>query len=161
MKAIKAFDRLFAYFEEGFVIVSLGTMVLIAFIQVILRNIFSTGISWADELTRHLVLWIGFVAGSLATREGRHISIDILSRILPPNLKRWNEIVVSIGALIVCALLFKASLHFVSVERAYGEMSGSLRVPIWLLECIFPIVFGILTLRFGIKVLEAIFPKKT
>jgi len=161
MKAIKAFDRYFAHLEEGFVIVSLGTMVVIAFIQVILRNIFSTGISWADELTRHLVLWIGFVAGSLATREGRHISIDVLSRILPPNLKRLNDIVVSTGALIVTLILFKASLHFVSVERVYGETSGSLRLPIWVLECIFPIVFGMITLRFGIKVLEAIFPKKT
>lgn len=156
MRAIKAIDRALSHLEEAFVVLSLSSMVVVAFIQVILRNVFSTGLTWADELLRHLVLWTGFIAGSLATREGRHIAIDIMSRMLPPAAKRANDVLVSAGALAFCVFLFKASWYFVSVERSYGEFSGSLRTPVWVLEIIFPVTFGLLAVRFSIKIIEAL-----
>jgi len=156
MKAIKALDRAFAHLEEALVVIFLVAMVLIAFIQVILRNFFSTGFSWADELLRHLMLWTGFMAGSLATRQGRHIAIDIVSRTISPPFKRVDEFIINIGAMSVTSILLKASWRFVSVERSYGEVLGSLHIPVWILELIFPITFALLTLRFGIRAVEAL-----
>ncbi len=160
MKAIKGIEKALAHLEEGFIILALGSMVVVAFIQVILRNVFSTGLGWADEFLRHLVLWIGFIAGSLATREGRHIAIDIMSRTLPPRLKRATEFLLSAGALAFSIFLFKCSLHFVEVERSYGEFSASLHSPVWVLELVFPITFGFLSFRFAVRLLDTIARKE-
>ena len=54
----------------------------LAFLQIFLRNVFTTGLAWGDLVLRNLVLWIGFIGATLATREGKHINIDILSRSL-------------------------------------------------------------------------------
>ncbi|MCK7524997.1 MAG: TRAP transporter small permease [Ignavibacteriales bacterium] len=62
-------------------------MVLLAFAQVILRNVFGTGLVWGDTIVRHMVLWAGFVGGALASYEGRHISIDALTKFFPPRVK--------------------------------------------------------------------------
>ena len=57
-------------------------MVVLAFLQVLLRNIFDQSFLWGDPLLRHLVLWVGFIGASLATREEKHINIDVLGRAL-------------------------------------------------------------------------------
>src|SRR5512139_2469052 len=69
--------------EQTLVVSFLGFMIFIAFLQIVLRNFFSTGLDWGDPLLRNLVLWIGFIGATLATREGKHINIDIISRWLP------------------------------------------------------------------------------
>jgi len=69
--------------EQTLLVTFLGFMILIAFLQIVLRNFFNTGLSGGDPLLRNLVLWIGFIGATLATREGKHINIDVVSRWLP------------------------------------------------------------------------------
>ena len=66
--------------EQILVAALLTVMILLAFSQIVLRNFFATGIDWADSLVRYLVVWVGFVGAAIATKEGKHITIDVLSR---------------------------------------------------------------------------------
>ncbi len=66
--------------EQVFVTILLTMMILTAFFQIVLRNFFDTGISWGDSLVRYLVVWVGFIGAAIATKEGKHISIDVVSR---------------------------------------------------------------------------------
>jgi len=154
MKIVHTIDRALTFFEKGFVVFSLGTMVTVAFIQVILREVFSTGFIWADDLLRHLVLWNGFIAGSIVTREGRHIAIDIMPRLLSTSSKRWTEIFVNTGAMAFTLFLLKCSIHFIQTERQYATMSEALHINMWVLELIFPITFGLLSVRFFLRLIE-------
>lgn len=61
--------------------------VLVSF-SVILRYGFSQGLEWSEELGRYLMIWMGFLAASLALRGGAHIGIDLVRQRLPPNLRR-------------------------------------------------------------------------
>ena len=71
--------------EKFFVVVMLSVMILLAFLQIVLRNAFSTGISWGDPIVRYLVLWVAFIGASLATKEEKHITIEVLSRWVSAN----------------------------------------------------------------------------
>ena len=154
---IKGFDTALSKVEKLFLITSLTTMVVLAFVQVILRNFFSTGLIWVDELTKHLVLWIGFIAACLAAREGRHIKIDVLSGRLSGKSKLLVEIVINFATAYICYRLLKAAWHFISVEREFGERAASLPLPVWGLELIFPITFILTSFRFGLRGVENIF----
>ena len=77
-------DRAIDRVETAIVVLFVSAMMVIAFLQIFLRNVFTTGLSWGDMILRNLVLWIGFIGATLATREGKHINIDVISRSLSP-----------------------------------------------------------------------------
>lgn len=141
--------------ENVLVIIILTLMIAMAFLQVILRNFFSTSIMWGDIFLRHLVLWIGFLGASLATREGKHINIDVLSRLLPTRFKRISGIVVNLFSSVVCFFLMRASIGFIIMEKESGTtlLSG---IPTWTAQIIIAIGFGIMMFRFFIHALDLV-----
>ena len=76
-------DHWLASFERAGVVLLLTGLLGLGLLQVIERNVLASGLFWADELMQHMVLWLGFLGASLATREHRHLSIDVLSHFLP------------------------------------------------------------------------------
>ncbi|MCX5860279.1 MAG: TRAP transporter small permease [Proteobacteria bacterium] len=160
MRLIRPVDRIVSYLEQGFVILALATMVILSFVQVLMRDFFAIGFGWADELLRHLVLWTGFIAGSMVTKQGRHIAIDVMSRTLPMNLRKLSEMVLTAIAILFSGFLFKVAVHFVQVEKAFGQMCEPLHTPLWVMELVFPITFCLLTIRFTIKLVEIYYRKE-
>ena len=89
-------DHWLASLERALVVLLLTGLLGLGLLQVIERNVLASGIFWADELLQHLVLWLGFLGASLATREQRHLSIDVLSHFLPTRWQLWLGLLVNI-----------------------------------------------------------------
>jgi TRAP-type C4-dicarboxylate transport system permease small subunit len=122
------------------------TLVALGCAQILLRNVFHSGLIWAEPLMRHLVLWLGALGAALASARMRHISVDALSRLLPASLlpaRRW--IVYSITAVAAYALLI-ATLRLIVDEREFGEVAF-LGIRTWVLQLILPLAFAIITYR--------------
>ena len=130
-------------------------MIFLSFAQVVLRNFFDWGISWGDIGLRNMVLWVGFIGASLATKENRHITIDALTKFLSPSLKALSDVLTSFVSFLVGLIFVWASFHFVAVEKEAGGIAF-LNVPFWTLEMIIPIGFSLISFRFLIKVIEDI-----
>lgn len=52
-----------------------AAIVVIVNIQVVARYILSIGLSWPEELARHLLVWLVFIGGALALRRGEMIRV--------------------------------------------------------------------------------------
>jgi len=153
MKFLRSFDRLLARTETVILVVFLGSMVILAFLQVVLRNFFGTGMVWADTLVRHLLLWSGFFGGSIAAFEGRHIGIDALTKYLPLRWKYVSGVVTNMFAAVVCYFLADAGLTFVLSElEAGGEFIFGL--PAYVAMVIIPVGYTLLALHFVLKAVE-------
>lgn len=134
-------------FEDLFLVCLLGAMLVVATLQIFLRNIFGTSLFWGDPLTQKLVLWAGFLGASVATREGSNIVIDALARPLPPRAKAWVGAVTDFFSAVVCIFLLYASISYLHFE--YVEKSTTIwKLPGWTLLVVFPITFGLMILRF-------------
>ncbi len=132
--------------ENCLLALSLFVMIALASAQIIMRNVWDSGLSWGDPTLSILVLWVGMLGAMVATREQNHISIDILSRFLPEHLKGVNQIILDLFTAIVCGLLAYHSYRFVLMEFEDGTTAfGS--VPAWLCEAIIPFGFGLIALR--------------
>jgi TRAP-type C4-dicarboxylate transport system permease small subunit len=70
----------FRWVENLLLVALLGGLVLLASTQIVLRNFFSLGLTWADGLIRLMVLWLALVGAVAAAREGRHITMAALTR---------------------------------------------------------------------------------
>ncbi len=153
MKAVLAIDRGLAKAETVLLVIFLGIMVVLAFAQVVLRNLFGTGLVWGDTIVRHMVLWAGFIGGALASYEGRHISIDALTKYLSPRVKHAAAAVTHLFAAVVCYYLATASWTFITAEmEAGGEFV--LALPGWTAMAIIPAGYVMIMLHFFLKVVE-------
>jgi len=156
MKFLSRIDKIIARIESGLLIFILLFMVVLAFGQVILRNVFDTSLAWGDILIRHLVLWIGLIGASLGTRENRHISIDAVSRIIPRSYKRILSVFVNLISCAICFILIFASYTFISYEKmSDSTIFGS--VPTWTALIIIPAAFFFIAFRFFLAVLFTLF----
>ena len=144
---VKGLVHFFENMEKWLFVILLSSLIAFAFLQIILRNFFSTGLVWGDDLLRHGVLWISIMGASRATLEKRHIRIDLLPRVLPARLSSILEFICCFTSFLVCAVLFWASWNFVRGERLAGDIAFA-SIPYWCLELIFPIGFAIMALRF-------------
>src|SRR5262245_3985963 len=63
--------------------VVLALMIGFSGLQIVLRNLFHTGLLWIDPLTRALVFWLAFLGALAATGRVRHLHIDVVQRALP------------------------------------------------------------------------------
>jgi len=139
--------RCISRIEETFLCLLLTSMTLLACVQIFLRFFFSSGIVWADPLLRYMVLWAGLFGAAVATKKGKHISIDIISHLLPDRYNPWLQALLNLFSAGVCSVLTYAAINFVRDEALYGGR-GILEIPSWGLNLVFPIAFGIISLRF-------------
>jgi TRAP-type C4-dicarboxylate transport system permease small subunit len=149
-------DRIIDRWEQTLLTIFLGLMILIAFSQIVLRNLFSTGLTWGDALVRDLVLWVGFIGAAMATREGKHINIDLISRWVPSAGKLVIGGVTHLFSFLICSLLTFATLKFLENESQLGNVTF-LEIPSWIPGLILPISFGLMALRFGFQFLRDLF----
>lgn len=141
--------------EDSVMIALVSTMILVAGMQIILRNLFDTGFGWSDPLLRVMVLWVGLVGAMAATREHRHISIDVLSRFLPTRGKQVSGVLTDLFSSVVCGLLAWHSTYFV-MQEYQGGAEAFVGVKAWLCEAIMPFGFAVMALRFAISMIERI-----
>ncbi len=153
MKILNAIDEYLSKAEAWALIFLLFFLIIMAFIQVILRNLFSTGFIWADILLRNSVLWIALLGASTATKERKHIAIDVVSRFFSIRKKYIIEIVISIVSMYICHLLAAAALTFMFDERNAGSILV-LNIPTWYFLVIIPFAFYAMAFRFFVRVLK-------
>jgi len=145
--------RFSRFIEDSMMIMLVSIMILVAGAQIVLRNLFDTGFGWSDPLLRIMVLWVGLVGAMAATRERRHISIDILSHFLPARGKLVSGVITDLASAVVCALLAWHGVDFVIDEfRSGGEAFAS--VPAWACEAIMPFGFAVMALRFSVSMID-------
>lgn len=133
--------------ENWIVVFILIAMLLIAVAQIFLRNFFGFGVVWAETLVRVLVLWISLIGAMVATRYGKHINIDILTRYLSPQAKNAVSALVNFFTAAVCAVIMYYSIHFIVLEYDDGSLAFA-NVPNWLCETIIPIAFFVMGGRY-------------
>ncbi len=150
MILLRKFDALLNKVEGFLLVVFLSAMILMAFVQVVLRNGFSSSIVWVDILLRHLVLWIGFLGAALATSNDRHISIDAVTRFMKPKRRSLVGVVTHLFAVAVCYFLFRASWTFVRNEVS-EETTLYHDIPALYSEVIIPLGFALLMVHFLVR----------
>ncbi|MDX1708232.1 MAG: TRAP transporter small permease [Desulfobacterales bacterium] len=150
MQRLQKWDETLGRIEKFALSAMLGVMILVAFLQIILRNVFSSGIPWGDPLVRYLVLWVGFIGASLATKESKHITIEIFARWSSGRANQYLKAVSNLISTLVCGLLVFAGWTFVSNEAQMGSTTF-LQIPLWIPQIIIPVTFALMTLRFGLR----------
>ncbi len=146
-QVLRHWDAVFDKLEIGILVSLILLMVGLAFVQLFLRIFLHSGIIWGDVALRNLVLWLGLLGATVATRESRHITIDVLPRLLPKKTKKLLGIFIDFFSAFICFLLAYGGGKFVREEFLIKTITF-LQIPGWIMSVIFPLAFSIITLHF-------------
>jgi len=163
MKLIQQISDFFFRIERYLLTFLVIVMVLLSFLQVVFRNLFSYGFLWADPLLRYMVMWVGFLGAVLATHQEKHFNIEILNRFLSPRTFHVIQIGVNTFAMIVAFLLARSAWQFL-FQGIEAQEKGLFDLPRRFFFAIIPVGFGLITLHFLFHVvhhIQSLFNKKS
>ncbi|MGI9324390.1 MAG: TRAP transporter small permease [Pseudomonadales bacterium] len=147
---IQSLLRLLHRIEDALLVALLIALIAIAAYQVLARNLFDGGLLWGDALVRVLVFWVTLVGAMVAARGDEHIKIDVVSRFLGRGSARVAQVVASLFAAVVCALLGYASLDLIRFEYEDGTIAFA-SVPAWLCQVVLPVGAWTMALRYFLR----------
>ena len=176
MEFITKLDKAFAKAEEILLALILVSMVVLAAIQVLLRNIWSTGIDWADITVQNATVLLGLLGAAVATSEGRHLNIDLIGRVLKGRHKTVLKVLIGVFAVYVCSLLTRGGwTTFMVNYEPWKELTpegwtvwmnlkaqfleGS--IPQWLSQLLLPIGFGLIGFHFLLRLVRDMYTLAT
>lgn len=107
--------------------VCLTCMATFVFTNVILRYFFNQGLTWAEEASRYLFIWLIFLGAIVAYRENVHLGVDTLVNKLSVKSKRILFIVNNI-ILVVTMGLCTDGLWKITVLTG-DQVSSSMQIP--------------------------------
>ncbi|KAA2284417.1 TRAP transporter small permease [Arenimonas fontis] len=133
--------------EDMLLAALVAALLLLSVSQIGLRVFFDTGLAWAEAAGRAGVLWLALLGALAATRERRHIAIDVLPRLLPPRLRRLAWAVAQLAASALCGSLAWLGWGLVRLERE-APVPFIEGIPSWVPMLALPLGFGLMALRF-------------
>jgi TRAP-type C4-dicarboxylate transport system permease small subunit len=83
---MKTFERYFVATNRWMLILMLAVMSVIIFANVVLRYTTNVSIEWAEEVARHLMIWLTFIGCGPVLRYGGHIAVENLQDSVPRPL---------------------------------------------------------------------------
>lgn len=152
-KLLSGLDRVGRRLEDAALVLLLCGMMLLAVGQIVLREMFSTGFVWADELVKLMLLWLAMVGSIAASRDDRHIRIDALSHLFPPLAIRITRLIVDSFAAAVCAVIAWHAYRYVRLIDIEFEETILIDTPAWIAHAIVPLAFALISYRFIVLVL--------
>lgn len=155
--SIKSVVRVLHRAEDGLLITALLSMLVMALVQIFLRNFFDTGIFWAESFLRIVVLWVGVLGGMVATRRNSHITVDVISRYLPARRRRWTDLIANLFAAGICGLVAWHSVELIRFEYEDRTIAFG-AVPMWFCQSILPFGFGVMAARFVVHASRSFLP---
>lgn len=150
MKVLKFIDE---QFEKWFLIASLIVMVLVTFMQSVLRW-FNAATVWAEEFSRYVMLYQVWVGASYAVHEDAHIRITALIGKLSGGRRRGMDLVVLTLWLLFALWLTVEGCVLVGKIAAMGQVSSAMRIPMTIPYASVPIGGALMTVRLVQKIVE-------
>lgn len=147
-------DRAGRWLENLLIGALLLAMIGLACAQIFLRNLDFGSLVWGDEAVNHMVLWVAMIAGIAAARENRHISIDVLSRFLPPRGQAVAGLAVQLFTISVCVALAWYGWQLTEYALEDGE-ALLIGIPMWVVQGIIPVGFALIAWRYCIWLLRS------
>lgn len=113
-----------------------------------MRFAFNSGFLWIQELTLLFSGWFVLLGAAYGVRIGAHIGVDVLVKLLKPELRRAVSIVAVLMCLFYCGLLLVGSWEYLSKIQRIGLEMGDMPLQKWIAHSILVIGFGLLFFRF-------------
>mgnify|MGYP001947387428 CR=1 FL=1 len=132
-------ERTLVTCNRWLLIVLLLAMACIVFANVVLRYTTGDSIGWAEEVARHMMIWVTFLGAGLVLRFGGHVAIDNLHR----SVSTRNAQIIR-GPVVVSLIVFFVVMTITSSQYVYAtrfQTTAATDIPISYIYGAMPVGF--------------------
>lgn len=138
-------DRL-VWLEDNILAVLVFAITILLFVNVLLRYgsryLSLPTISWAEEAIRYGIIWTTFLAAANAFRRESHFGVDVIFRVKSAPFVKLIRLLDDAGCFIFCGFVLYYGVQMVSFNMGGGQISPSLKLPLWLVYSVIPLSGG-------------------
>jgi TRAP-type C4-dicarboxylate transport system permease small subunit len=150
-KVSQAYGRLLQFLALGACLV-LFCMMLMICADVLLRNVplipGVQGLPWSNEFTEYMLYLITMLAAPWLLRQGQHIRVDIVLRLLPRRIAWFCEWITDVLALGCCLSMTVYGTQAALASRSAGALTiKTLVTPEWWMLVPLPLAFLLLSIE--------------
>lgn len=142
--------------ENWVLVLITAAIVIFSGLQIVLRNVFESGIAWVPPLLGTLVIWVGLLGALIATRNNAHIKINILTTYLADRYKPFAFTVSHLFSAIVLFVFFYYTIEFVKLDLD-SEAKAFANVPVWVAQAVLPATCLLMAVRYAVYAIVNVF----
>lgn len=121
-------------------------MVLL-FVQVVMRVIFQSSLTWSEEASRFAFVWFAFLGASYAARLGAHNRVTFQFKFLPKIVGDISQLVADLIWIGFNTIMTIKSYETIKDMLEFPFFSPALDFPMHYVYMLFPIAFTLMTIR--------------
>lgn len=136
--------------EEYVLFLLVLQMGISVFIQVVMRYLFQSAITWLDELVHIEVVFLTFFGASLCVKYGAHISVDALKKSV--HKEPYRSVMEGLNHLVMAAYvstLICFGMKLISAMTTHTHYTPTLRIPkhyLYFVVCVALALIGVRSL---------------
>ncbi|GAB2724453.1 TRAP transporter small permease [Halomonas garicola] len=134
--------------------------VVLLFVQIVMRNVFSYSIPWGDELATYAFVWFAYLGAAYGTKLSAHNRITFQFKMFPQWVATFCELLTDIIWIGFNIFFIYLSYDFVFNRMNLFWTSQTMGVPMKYFYFILPIAFIAMTIRVVQKNYLKFFKKK-
>jgi TRAP-type C4-dicarboxylate transport system permease small subunit len=131
----------------------LAGSVVINFVNIIGRYVFSVSIPWAEEIMLFLMVGCVFTGCCAVAWQGRHIRMDVLIMALPPKLRAFFNLLSDLVLIAAATTVTVFAYPVVTQLAAFDERSEAANFPLVIPQSMVPIGYSLMALLVAIRLL--------
>lgn len=131
--------KILNYVEEGILFLTFLTMTIIAFSNIVSRNVASISLSFTEEITINLFVLLTFVGTAVGVRRFGHLGFTLIFDHMNALFRKVFIVFSSLMSLFLFGVLLWYGLQMVLFQMNIGQKTPSLGWPQWILSSALPI----------------------
>jgi TRAP-type C4-dicarboxylate transport system permease small subunit len=136
------------WIENAIAVVSMATVSLLVFGNVVSRYGFNYTPIWSEELSRFLIVWSIFIGVAIGVRKNQHIGVDAVIRFLPHKWLLAAEVLLNLIGVVVIGILVYNSIEFIQHTMEFEQLSPAMRIPMYIPYIAMPVGLSLSIIHF-------------
>lgn len=149
---VKTFEHYFLAANRWAMILLLAAMAVIIFTNVGLRYLTNQSIEWAEEVARHMMIWLTFIGSGMVLRFGGHIAVENLQDAVPRQLAVAMRAAVAL--LLFAFFGFMVWYGVLYMERTMFQLTAATQIPFAYVYAAMPVGGALLIVHWLLVVRE-------
>jgi len=122
-------------------------MTVLIFAQVIMRYVFHSSLSWSEELSRYVFIWLIYIGVSYGSKQMKHLKIEAGLSIFPSAVRPYIVIIGDILFLVFSIFIIFTSSIVVNKQMMLGQSSPALGIPMTIIYAAPAVGFFLTSIR--------------
>ena len=133
--------------EANISFVCFSLMLIVVLIGVFLRYVIKVPNPWGEELSRYFMIYGIYIGIAMCVKQRAHIGVDVVINNLSGKPKKLVMIIGNIITIAAYILLTILSIQVALTIKNSGQVTASLRIPMYLLYLSIPLGFILSTIH--------------